>query len=433
MSEIQANPERKQRALLIGVQRLENRLQETETLLSELRELVQTLGIKAVTQSIVPLRKPQSHFLLGKGKAHEVMATAREKGCTVIVFDDELSPAQQRNWEKELKGIAVIDRQEVILDIFAKGAQTREAMLQVELARMHYTMPRLKRAWTHLNRQHGGGTLQRDAGETQLELDQRILKLQISRLKRELSNVVKQRAVQRKQRLKVPIPTAAIVGYTNAGKSSLLNCLTGSNILVKDKLFATLDPTTRKLLLPSKQTLLLTDTVGFVRRLPPRLVEAFKATLEEAVVSNFLIHVLDVTSPDIEQHYRTTLEVLTELGAERKRIVTVFNKMDLSPNPFKLQLLRSQYPEACFISTHTGEGIHALTDCLEAQLEKERITMRLLIPYNRYDLVHTLHELGCVNQEDSVADGIYVLAQIPIRLICAFEPFVVNDSQVACC
>ena len=433
MFETQVKPDREQRALLVGVQRLESTFQETEMLLLELGELAHTLGIEVVDECITSLRQPRPHFFLGKGKAYEIMAVARAKRCNVIIFDDELSPAQQRNWEKKLKGIAVIDRQEVILDIFAKGAQTREAMLQVELARMHYSMPRLKRAWTHLNRQHGGGTLQRDAGETQLELDQRIIKEQISRLKRELATVVKRRGVQRKQRLKVPIPTAAIVGYTNAGKSSLLNRLTGSEILVKDKLFATLDPTTRKLLLPSKQTLLLTDTVGFVRRLPPRLVEAFKATLEEAVVSNFLIHVLDVTSPDVQQHYQTTLDVLTELGAEHKKIITVFNKMDLNSNAFRVQLLRSQYPEAYFISTHTGEGIDGLIDCLQGQLETQLTTMQLLIPYNRYDLIHTLHESGCVKQEDSVEDGVYILAQIPGRLVRSFEPFVFSESQTVCC
>ncbi|MGE9292580.1 MAG: GTPase HflX, partial [Puniceicoccales bacterium] len=312
------------RACLLGVERPGMYAGEAESLLDELEELAANLGVGVGLRKIVRIREPQSAFLLGTGKVKEVLEEVAKEECDSIIFDEELTPAQQRNWEREGGGkILVIDRQEIILDIFNRRASTKEASLQVELAQLEYQLPRMKRAWTHLDRQRGGGALQRDAGETQLELDQRMIRTRISKLKTELKDVVRHRETQRKQRMKVPLPSAAIVGYTNAGKSSLLNRLTGAKVLAADKLFATLDPTTRRMELPSGQALLVTDTVGFVRRLPHRLVEAFKATLEEAIVSTFLIHVVDASSPEAEAHYKTTLSVLKELGAETKNILTV--------------------------------------------------------------------------------------------------------------
>ena len=257
--------------MLIGITLPGEAPQTTEGLLEELAELVTTLGIAICHRQQLAIRKPQAKFLVGSGQATRLIDEARAHNCDVIVFDNELTPAQQRNWEQSADDkILVIDRQEVILDIFGKRARTREAVLQVELARMEYNMPRLKRAWTHLSRQRGGGAMQRDAGETQLELDQRMVRTRIARLKRELQEVVKHRHLQRKRRMTVPVPTCAIVGYTNAGKSSLLNALTDSAILAEDKLFATLDPTSRRCSLPGGQPLVVTDTVGFVRNLPHR-------------------------------------------------------------------------------------------------------------------------------------------------------------------
>src|SRR5580658_1029890 len=290
-----------QRAFLIGVQTPEMPEGEGEELLAELTELVENLGLSVVRTVFVKLRAPSPALFLGKGKSEELAALAKEDGAEVIVFDSALSPAQQRNWE-ELAGMAVIDRQEVILEVFADRAHTREAILQVALARQEYSLPRLKRAWTHLSRQRGGGTGARGQGETQLEEDRRIVRDRIAHLRVQLVEVVRQRGVQRARRLRVPLPTAAIVGYTNAGKSSLLNRLTGASVFVEDKLFATLDPTTRQLQLANNQKLLVTDTVGFIRRLPHGLVEAFKATLEEVLVADFLIHVIDITSPHFEKH-----------------------------------------------------------------------------------------------------------------------------------
>src|SRR5471032_3342958 len=317
-----------QRAFLVGVQTPDMPEGEGEELLLELTELVENLGLSIVRSALVRLRAPSPALFLGKGKAEELMATAKECGAEVIVFDSALSPAQQRNWE-ELAGMAVIQRQEVILEVFADRAHTREAVLQVALARMEYSLPRLTRAWTHLSRQRGAGSMGGE-GETQLEQDRRVVRDRIAHLKQELAQVVRQRGVQRTRRVRVPLPTASIVGYTNAGKSSLLTKLTGSSVLAEDKLFATLDPTTRQLVLPGNQKLLLTDTVGFIRRLPHGLVEAFKATLEEVVVADFLIHVVDVTNPNFEQHHATTLSVLEELGAGDQTIVTVFNKVDIA-------------------------------------------------------------------------------------------------------
>lgn len=419
-----------ERAMLIGITLPGEDNVTTRSLIDELRELVTTLGISIQHEVQLAIRKPQAKFLLGTGKAKEMIEQAKAHNCDVIVFDNELTPAQQRNWEQAADDkILVIDRQEVILDIFGKRAQTKEAVLQVELARLEYNLPRLKSAWTHLSRQRGGGSTQRDAGETQQELDQRMVRTQITRVKRELESVIQHRHVQRKKRMTVPVPTCAIVGYTNAGKSSLLNQLTNSDILVEDKLFATLDPTSRRCPLPSGQPLIITDTVGFVRNLPHRLVNAFKATLEEAVVSNFLIHVLDVNSPEIEAHAETTLSVLHGLGADEKKIITVFNKIDdLWTEDIRLTL-SFRYPKALFVSAHTGEGIPELLEHIEAIVESDFAQLRLLIPHNRYDLVARLHREGGVRKEEARDNGTYIVGSVPERMLSALDPFLLGHDQ----
>ena len=417
-----------EKAMLIGITLPGESEQTTRGLLDELRELVSTLDIGIVHEREVSIRKPQAKFLVGSGKAEELIEEAKSRDCDVIVFDNELTPAQQRNWEQAAEDkILVIDRQEVILDIFGRRAQTKEAVLQVELARLEYNLPRLKSAWTHLSRQRGGGSIQRDAGETQLELDQRMVRTQISRVKKELGSVIQHREVQRKKRMTVPVPTCAIVGYTNAGKSSLLNKLTNSNILAEDKLFATLDPTSRRCPLPSGQPLVVTDTVGFVRNLPHRLVDAFKATLEEAIVSNFLIHVLDVNSPDVEAHGATTLNVLNELGAKDKKILTVFNKIDALWDQDTRHDLALKFPDAYFISAHTGEGMAQLLDEMEAIIEADFVQLKLLIPHDRYDLVARLHREGGVRKEEVRDNGTFVTGSVPDRLLSLIDPFIVKD------
>jgi GTPase len=411
-----------ERALLVGVQTPDMPDGEGQELLLELKELVENLGLKVTRFPLVRVRTRTPALLLGSGKAGEIAAQAKEDGAEVIVFDEALSPAQQRNWEK-LSGLAIIDRQEVILEVFADRARTREARLQVSLARLEYSLPRLTRAWSHLSRQRGRGALGGE-GETQLEQDRRTVRDRIAHLKLELKGVVRQRDVQRRRRLRVPVPTAAIVGYTNAGKSSLLNALTGSHILVENKLFATLDPTTRQMDLPGNQKVLVTDTVGFIRRLPHDLVESFKATLEEVVVADFLIHVLDVTNPDVDKHKATTLGVLAELGAADKPVITVFNKADAA-TPAQLRSARLLVPDSIAASALTGAGLDLLFERCREIVSLGNPAVRLRIPAARYDVVARLHEVGNIRSQEHDGDSVLIEASYPSAQEGFFAPFVV--------
>ncbi|MEM6821540.1 MAG: GTPase HflX [Verrucomicrobiota bacterium] len=421
MFEIKEKPKMVERALLVGV--YENRDEESQTssLINELEELVGTLGVPVFAKELVRVRKFNAKLLMGQGKADEILGIVRALDLDVIVFDNELSPAQQRNWERSAK-VCVIDRQEVILDIFGKRAQTKEARLQIDLARMIYSLPRLTRAWSHFGQQ-GGGIGTRGEGETQLELDRRIVRKQIDRLKSELAQVRKQRQTQRQQRVRVPVPHAAIVGYTNAGKSSLLKRLTQADVLVEDKLFATLDTTTRKIELPNKQRLLLTDTVGFVRKLPHLLVEAFKATLEEALTANFLIHVIDANQDDVFAIHRTTMEVLKELGADEKETITLFNKVDLVKDANQLRELKIHFPDAHFISVHSGQGLDTFQDELADLLSRSTRTMELQIPHSRSDILAKLHRESNVIKVDYDDTAIHAVAVVPYRITGHFEAY----------
>jgi len=410
------------RAFLIGVQTTDMQPGEAAELLDELQELVENLHISIVGRELINLRSPTAATLLGSGKTQELIDQAKALNADLIVIDESLSPAQQRNWEKA-SNLAVIDREEVILDIFADRARTREAVLQVALARMEYSLPRLTRAWTHLSRQRGSGGMGGE-GETQLEQDRRLVRDRITKLKQELVTVQKQRGVQRHRRLRVPVPTAAIVGYTNAGKSTLLNKLTGASVLAEDKLFATLDPTTRQLQLHGHQKLLITDTVGFIRRLPHRLVEAFKATLEEVIVADFLVHVVDVTNPNFEKHHATTLSVLGELGAADQTMITVFNKNDGADDSMRARA-RHLVGDSLFLSARSGEGIDALlARCSELIADKFGAT-ELFIPHSRYDVVAKLHACGHVQHEEQRDDGVFIQGRFPATQSALFAPFVV--------
>src|SRR5688572_29587515 len=392
MSESYALPKQPTRALLVGAFVDPTGRDEASSLLEELAELVTTLGVPIGDQMLTQHREMHARFLVGSGKAEEIVQRAKDQGLNLIVFDNELSPSQQRNWEK-LAGCPVIDRQEVILDIFARRAQTREARLQIELARAEYSLPRLTRAWGHLVRQ-GGGIGGRGEGESQLEQDKRRLRGQIDRLRRELKQVRASRATQRKDRQRTPVPNAAIVGYTNSGKSSLLRRLTGAEVLVEDKLFATLDTTTRRIDLPNKQPLLLTDTVGFVRRLPHRLVEAFNATLEESVLADFLVHVVDASQHSAITFYQTTMKVLNELGADEKRMLLVFNKIDKVEDPSLLGNLKHHFPGAIFISVHTGAGLDELLHRMGAMLGEKSQTLQFEIPHSLGNIAARLYSEG---------------------------------------
>ena len=421
MFEIKARDKMVERALLIGAFTDAGQKAEALSLLEELEELVDTLRIPVVERKLVHHREQHPRYLIGSGKAQEIVDLAKELQCDVLIFDNELSPSQQRNWE-ELAGLTVADRQEIILDIFGARAQTREARIQVDLARMSYSLPRLTRAWSHLGQQ-GGGIGAKGEGESQLEQDKRKIRLQIDRLKRELAAVRSSRATQRKDRKRAPVPNAAIVGYTNVGKSSLLRRLTGADVLVENKLFATLDTTTRKIALPNKQPLLLTDTVGFVRKLPHQLVEAFNATLEEAALSDFLIHVLDASQPEVMEFYNTTMRVLTDLGADTKQMLVVFNKVDKVIDPASLFALRRHFPEAVSVSAKTGQGMPELIEQISEFVARGTMTISLRLPSERTDLLARLHREGSVHNVQYEERCTRVAATIPNRSLELFAPF----------
>ena len=410
----------KQRALLVGIRRPDESEIRASGLLDELAELAKNLNMEVVGREIVMLREPSAHFLIGSGKFMQISLAAHNLNADCIIFDDELTAAQQRNWETE-SHLSVINRQEVILDIFATRAQTKEARLQVELAQLEYAIPRLRKAWSHLDRQRGGGVTQRGGGESQLELDRRFIGERISKLKSELQQVRVMREVQRKRRTRVPVPTAAVVGYTNAGKSSLINAVANVGLLAQDKLFATLDPTTRKLLRPNGSSVLLTDTVGFVRKLPHRFVEAFKATLEEAVVSEFLMHVVDCSNPDADEHMKTTFKVLGELGADDKKIITVMNKIDAVLDDAVVFDLKQKYPDAVWVSARTGAGLDALLLKIEDMISNSSKPMKLLIPHSDYKAVAELHKAGAIRSQRETGEGVEIFARIPTRLVSSFS------------
>ena len=407
MFEVKEKPRLVERAYLVSCIHSERERADADSLLDELDELTQNLGIGVVGRKVVRIRKTSPRFILGKGKVELLLSELKEANADVLIFDNEITPAQQRNWETESK-LLVIDRHEIILDVFADRAQTREAKLQVKLARLEYSLPRLRRAWTHLSRQRGGGVTQRGEGEAQIELDQRMVRDQISSTRKEISQVAKQRQTGRSRRQKLPLPTVAIVGYTNAGKSTLLNCLTGADALSADKLFATLDPTSRRLKLPNGRVLVLTDTVGFIRKLPHRLVDSFKATLEEALVADLILHLVDFSNPQYEAQMSTTDEVLIELGASEKDVITVYNKIDQAQSDLeKFKAINLANP-AVFISAQTGEGLDQLLNSLENFFTVSNELEEFQLPFDRYDLAVRLKSQGGLVSEETTEQGYIV-------------------------
>lgn len=428
MFDIREKPNLVESALLIAVYFRREDAEETTDLMGELKELVETLSIGVAETVTVFVRQVTSRHLTGSGKAAELIARAKELGCDSIIFDNELSPAQQRAWEEE-SGLCVIDRQEVILDIFNLRARSKEARLQVAMARMEYSMPRLTRMWAHLDRQRGAGAggggdgAARGMGESQLEVDRRMALKRLDKLKADLLEVKKQRDTQRKERSRVPVPHGAIVGYTNAGKSSLLNTLTKSDVLAENKLFATLDTSTRRMELPDGQQVLLTDTVGFVRKLPHDLVQSFRATLEEATLADFLIHVVDASAASAEKFIKTTTEVLTEIGAGDKKTILVFNKVDLITEPERRQELQHRHPDAVMMSLKTGEGIEELLHRIHEMVFDRVVRLDLRLPMHRLDLLALAHQEGKVLKEDYDEDVAVVQCVVPKRIASRFEGF----------
>ena len=344
---------------------------ETRDSLEELAQLVATAGGEVVGDGVQKLDAIHAATFIGKGKADEFAAECRRQNVDTVVFDDELGPAQSRNLEKVFN-CKVLDRTSLILDIFARRARTREGKLQIELAQLQHLLPRLTRFWGHLSRQQGGIGMRGGEGESQLETDRRRVQDRIAKLTHDLGEVRRQRSLQRVTRQRNKFPLASIVGYTNAGKSTLLNTLTGAGVLVEDKLFATLDPTTRRLRLPTNQSVLLSDTVGFIRKLPHGLVEAFKATLEEVAQADLLLHVVDTSHPQADEQISAVNVVLAEIGAADKPTVMVFNKTDLLPNREVAARFLEQHPHAVAISAATGDGLPALLAEIGSRLRPER-------------------------------------------------------------
>ncbi len=414
-------------AFLVGLRRDGEGFDYSKGLLDELKELSENIGFEILGSELVNLKEPNPHYLVGSGKFKEIDAKATELGAQYIIFDDEITPAQQKNWEKD-SGKCVIDRQEVILEIFARRAKTKEARLQIELAKLEYSLPRLKRAWLHLSRQRGGGVTQRGAGESQLETDRRMVSDKISKLKKDLEDVKRVRSLSRKKRENSELPSLAIVGYTNAGKSSLMNKLSDAKVLVENKLFATLDPTTRRISLPSSAELLLTDTVGFVRRLPHSFIEAFKSTLEEAVHSDVLLHLVDASSPDALEHIKTTKAVLKELGASEKQSIVVFNKIDKITDDFALYALRAQYPEGVAISLKTGEGLDLLLQKIDGAISAKSKILELMLPHSQYKLLNKLSSIGAIRRQSFEDDGVFIAACVPQSLVSTVEKAAILKS-----
>lgn len=413
------------RALLVVIKSGEMQEREAACLEAELSSLVITMGVIPAESVIVPLRTPHPPFLVGTGKRDEILTLAERSEVDCIIFDHDLSPSQQRNWERE-SSLAVIDRREVILQIFADRASTKEAVLQAALARQEYSMPRLTRAWTHLHRQRGGTKGTRGEGETQLEIDRRLAMKKIAHLKRELEKVKAQRETQRKQRRSLPVPTGSIVGYTNAGKSSLLHALTDADVLIEDKLFATLDPTTRRVELPGGAEVLLSDTVGFVQNLPLDLVDAFKSTLEETKYSDFIIQVLDASHPDVAGCYRTTMEVLESLDCLDKPMILVFNKMDLIRDQYHLFSLMEKHDCTVNLSIREHTGFEALIEAISTVLAVKYPTFTYQFPHDRYDLIALLRRNGTILSESYEDEGIFVTSRVPERLVSTLREFALS-------
>lgn len=413
-------------AVLVGAYRGNDNLKICEEHLDELENLADTFGVPSVKKIACPIRKIEASTFLSTGKLEEIAASIREKKANLVIFDEEISPAQQRNLEKLLK-VAVMDRTELILEIFAQRAQTKEARLQIELARTKYEFPRLKRLWSHFSRQRASGGYLKGEGEKQIEIDRRLLKRRLERLSQELKEVKRYRETQSTARRRSGIPTFAIVGYTNAGKSTLLNALTEADVLVEDKLFATLDPTTRKFILPNNQEVLLTDTVGFIRKLPHTLVAAFRSTLEAALHDDVLLHLVDASHPLAEEHAETTRALLRELNAQEDSILTVLNKTDRCSDRQMLDRLRVRFPKTVMISATERTGFEELAQMMMRELQEKRKIVKLKIPQSEYALVAILRREGNVLYEEYEENDVVLRAEVPITLLHRFDEYLVED------
>ncbi len=393
-------PDSSENAVLVHIRF--SRFEEADEI-AEFAQLVRSAGVVVDELITGRRREPQPKFFVGQGKLREVGVALESNGAGLVVFNHELSPAQQRNIERELS-VRVVTRTQLILDIFSQRARTHEGQLQVELAQLSHAQTRLVRGWTHLDRQKGGIGL-RGAGETQLELDQRMLSERIRVLDKRLGSVRRQRQQSRRRRRRASVPTVALVGYTNAGKSSLFNRLTASDLYAQDQMFATLDPTLRKLPLDGFGTAVLADTVGFIRDLPHTLIAAFKATLEEVTEADLLLHVVDASVPDVDERAAQVYGVLEEIGAANRPVLEVYNKIDALDQSPRCDLGSDGSPERVWISAHTGAGVDELLDALARRLGGQRRALKVLLPFSSGRTRSWLYQLGAVLDEQLQEDG----------------------------
>ena len=431
---------RRERAFLVGVEFYgKQQLLNLEDSLAELTLLADTAGVDVVGELTQKLQRPHVVTYIGPGKVVELKALAEETLADVVIFDDELSPRHQRELEKALGlTIRVIDRTALILDIFAQHAHTREGMLQVELAQYEYNLPRLTRAWTHLERQAGGGGGRagsqggvglRGPGETQLEVDRRAIRNRITHIKGELEKVEAHRLRYRAQRKRSRIPTVALVGYTNAGKSTLLNRLAKSDVFVANQLFATLDPTTRRVQLPGDDLALVTDTVGFIQKLPTSLVAAFHATLEEIAEADLLLHIVDISHPNALGQFQAVQETLAEIDADHIPMVTALNKADRLNHPENAREILENFPKSVAISALTGTGIPGLLYLIHEELFEAYTPVHVRLPYKEGALISLFHELGLVERVEHERGGVVIQGRIPGRLLAQFSAWQAKPKQ----
>jgi GTP-binding protein HflX len=428
----------KEKAFLVGVE-LHSRPSEIsfEDSLEELALLSDTAGLEVVGETSQKMDTPNPVTFIGKGKVEELKALVEETLTDVVIFDDELSPRHQRELDKILgPHVRVIDRTALILDIFAQHASTREGILQVELAQNEYRLPRLTRAWTHLERQAGGGGGSagsvggvglRGPGETQLEVDRRLIRKRIAFLKDELEKVRAHRQRYRAQRKRSRIPLISLVGYTNAGKSTLLNHLAKSDVLVANQLFATLDPTTRRVDLPGGHNTLVTDTVGFIQKLPTQLVAAFQATLEEIAEADLLIHVVDVTHPNAQAQAHAVTETLKQINADHIPTIIALNKVDRLPDPEMAAEAARDFPNAVAISALKGTGFKELMTMIESELFENFTDISVQIPYAEGQLISLFHDQGQIEHIENNRKGVFIQGLIPGRLLARYNPFLASS------
>jgi len=430
----------KERAFLVGVDLYQQKsFLSLEDSLNELALLSDTSGLEVVGELTQKLDRPHVKTYIGPGKVDELKHLVEETLSQVVIFDDELSPRHQRELQETMgRNVRVLDRTALILDIFAQHAHTSEGMLQVELAQYEYYLPRLTGQWTHLERQAGGGGGRagstggvglRGPGETQLEVDKRAIRRRISHLKKELEKVEAHRMRYRAQRKRSRIPTVALVGYTNAGKSTLLNKIAKSDVYVADQLFATLDPTTRRVELPGGYQALFTDTVGFIQKLPTTLIESFHATLEEIVEADLLLHVVDISHPNALNQFESVQQTLEELGAEHIPSVTALNKVDRLRDPDFAREVVSHFSKAVTISALKGTGIQELLDVIQQELYETYTPIQVRLPYQQGALISLFHEAGQVERIEHGRGGVVMQGRIPGRLLAQFSNWQVGSNH----